>query len=519
MDPIEDSWYKWESDPQHAPIFEAFVKNGVINVAGNVDFKYDDDQEAFNEAELEGWLRMADPSGTAKGYVDFNREEIVLKTLPAFTAEYLKSINSGVQDENDPYVFKGNVITRNVTTYIGEEVEVPMIFNYRVPAYDFLHQGNYTFDDGKWYTMASPKYDYNKQSLKKYDVHYMNVPALAFNIIDESDRFFNYLDTPIDPEDETYFYDENLIINFWYTGDEIVDETPLEEQSAIEGELETYGDLWFDASLGKQDPYNVKEGDNFKHTVFYYRSTADAIPMYGTLEIVSDGVSFEIPTSFEKENGGKYLAHQDYSNFELRAWKPFYVPTYEQTITIDLDEHVFYTANVLEGLQFFDGRQVAASAPVDEVQDPFVEGTYSLEAFNNGTKSYFRPMLGFNDLNANNSSPANLVWGWIVGNCNEDGTCAVEDGTANGYYDGVTSWEAYDLQEKNFVFSTDGVPKELRRLVDVNVQNYVMSFDYTSQLEFMDTAEVSFAFELQSPWQKFEKPFTVKVLIRGLNAQ
>ena len=518
------TYYKWRGEDMTDRIFKAFDEDGVINLlkTASYDFEYDKDATEFYNNELKGKIKHGNGEGSdgvppdVYEYLKVSASKLEPYTETTFTAAKLKEVNSGKQDPNDPYTFLGDTLWRYFTTYIGEVVQVPFQFNYRVPAYDFLHQDNYTFDDGKWYTMASPKYDYNKSSLKKYDVHYMNVPALAFNIIDQDKRFFNYLDE-VDPKDENYFYNKDLVINFWYTGDEYVDETELEEQSATD-ELTTYGDLWFDASLGKQEPYNVKEGDNFKHTVFYYRSTADAIPMYGTLEIMCDGVAFEIPTSFEKDNGGKYIAKQDYSNFELRPWKPFYVPTYEQTMFIDLDEHTFYTANVLEGLQFYDGRQVAASATV--TGDTFAgEGTYSIADFNNGVKSYFRPMLGFNDVNAANSSPAELVWGWIVGNCDQDGKSLVEDAAANGYYDGVSSWTAYDLQAKSFVFSTDGVPKELRRLVDVNEQNYVMSFDYTSQLEFMNTAEVDFAFELQSPWQKFEKPFSVKVIIRGLNVQ
>ena len=160
--------------------------------------------------------------------------------------------------------------------------------------------------------------------------------------------------------------------------------------------------------------------------------------------------------------------------------------------------------NVLEGLQFFDGREVAASTPLDEVKDPFVEGTYKLDAFNNGTTSYFRPMLGFNE----DPQGGEPVWGWVVGDAD----------STNGYYPGVSSWDAYDLQEKSFVFSKDGVPMDLRRLIDIDEETYTMTFDYNSQIQFYDTATISFGFDLQSPWQKFDEPFKVNVVIKGLNA-
>ena len=504
----EDKKYHWESTPMHAPIFEAFVNGGVVNVKENIDFAFNADQAKFNTAELIDKIAPGDPAGDAQ-YVQIANNGIY--GYCDLTAAQLKEINTGVQDENDPYMFKGKKLVRYITTYIGETVEIPFYFNYRVPAYDFLHQTNFTFNDGNWYGMASPKYVLNKRSLQKYDVEYMNIPALAFNIIDAKNRFFNYKDV-VTATDANYFYDKNLKINFFYTGPDPVDATPLESQSAT-ARLTKYGDLWFDANEEAAE-WQVKEADNFEHTVFYYRSTRDAIPMYGTLDIVSDGVRFRIPTSFEAENGGKYIAKQDYSDFELRSWKPFYVPTYDQTLYIDLDEHGKYTLNVLEGLQFFDGRQVAASTPVNEVKTPFVEGVYSLADFNNGTKAYFRPMLG--EVNNNGTK----VWSWLVGNANEAGTSMVPGAAANGYYNGVTSWEAYDLQTKNFVFDkSSGVPVDLRRLIEVNEQNYVMTFDYNSQIQFSKTAEVSFSFDFQSPWQKFDKPFNVVVVIRGLDAQ
>ncbi len=522
-------YYYWKSEPMHKDIFEVFDAEGVINVLGNVDFEFDADQEAFNEGELNSHIRAyyEEPGpGTAFKYVDINRNGIYAVTKSAdsqISAKDLLELNTGEQDPDDPYVFLGKVITRYITTYIGEIVEIPFQFNYRVPAYDFLHQTNYTFDDGNWYAMASPKYEYNKKALVKYDVEYMNVPALAFNIVDKNKRYFNYKDEPIADDDPQYFYNDSLKINFYYT-DPAMDETDIEEQSATDA-LTKYGQLWFNA-YDQAAYYSVEEAKNFEHTVFYYRSTRDAIPMYGTLEIACDGVRFPIPTSFEENNGGKYVASEirgeetDYSDFELRAWKPFYVPTYTRQLEVKLDEHGKYVVNVLEGLQFFDGREVAASTPLDEVKDPFVEGTYKLDAFNNGTVSYFRPMLGFNDVEFDGET--SKVWGWVLGNVDINDPSTLEGGNGYGIDEQdqpVSSWDAYDLQEKSFVFSKDGVPMDLRRLIDIDEETYTMTFDYNSQIQFYDTATISFGFDLQSPWQKFAEPFKVNVVIKGLNAQ
>ena len=513
-------YYYYKSPAMKDAIFAAFVENGVIDVnpagvrEGFADFE---DVDTFWTGELADRTHTYEEdgvtiAGTANKYVIIRKTDGTYAETRSnkkqISAKDLLAMNSGVQSPDDPYVFLGNELYRYITSYIGEKIVIPFQFNYRVPAYDFLHQTNYTFDDGKWYSMASPKYDVNKKSLKKYDVNYMNVPALAFNIVDKNKRYFNYKDEPIADDDPQYFYNDSLKINFYYTDPEM-DETDIEEQSATD-ELKKYGQLWFNA-YDQAAYYQVEEAKNFEHTVFYYRSTRDAIPMFGTLEIACDGVRFPIPTSFEENNGGKYVASEirgeetDYSNFELRAWKPFYVPTYTRELEVKLDEHGKYVVNVLEGLQFFDGREVAASTSVDEIKDPFVEGTYSLDAFNNGTKSYFRPMLGFNE----DPQGGEPVWGWIVGDAD----------STNGYYPDVTSWEAYDLQEKSFVFSKDGVPMDLRRLIDIDEETYTMTFDYNSQIQFYDTATISFGFDLQSPWQKFAEPFKVNVVIKGLNAQ
>ena len=524
-------YYYYKSPAMKDNIFAAFVDNTVIDVnpadvrEGFVDF---DDVDAFWEDELHNNTYTYEEdgvtiAGTANKYVIIrktdgtyaetrsNKKQISAKDLLAMNSgesEYDYNVRNGISEEGSRYVFMGDTLYRNITSYIGEKIVIPFQFNYRVPAYDFLHQSNYTFDDGNWYAMASPKYEYNKKALVKYDVEYMNVPALAFNIVDENERYFNYKDEPIADDDPQYFYNDSLKINFYYT-DPAMDDTDIEEQSATD-ELKKYSQLWFNA-YDQASYYSVEEAKNFEHTVFYYRSTRNAIPMYGTLEIACDGVRFPIPTSFEAENGGKYVASKirkevtDYSDFELRAWKPFYVPTYTRELEVKLDEHGKYVVNVLEGLQFFDGREVAASTPLDEVKDPFVEGTYKLDAFNNGTTSYFRPMLGFNE----DPQGGEPVWGWVVGDAD----------STNGYYPGVSSWDAYDLQEKSFVFSKDGVPMDLRRLIDIDEETYTMTFDYNSQIQFYDTATISFGFDLQSPWQKFAEPFKVNVVIKGLNAQ
>ena len=555
------SYYKWRGEDMTDRIFKAFDEEGVINLLKDesYDFEYDDDIEDFYLAELKNKIKHGNGEGEdgvppdVYDYLKVAASKLEPYTADTFTAAKLKEVNSGKQDPNDPYTFLGDTLYRYFTTYIGEVVQVPFQFNYRVPAYDFLHQENFTFNDGNWYSLASPKYWYNKKSLAHYDVEYMNIPALAFNIIDENNRFLFYNNgEPLDADDPDYFYDENLVVNFWYTDPEL-DETEIEPQSQDEeNNIMLYKDLWF-TGAEYADYAGVATAPVYQHTVFYYRSTREAIPMFGDLAVLCDGVEFPIPTSFEEGNGGKYLAGQDYSDFELRAWKPFYVPEYSQTLTVNLDEHDDYLVNILEGLQFFDAREVAASTPV--TGEEFAgEGVYAFDDFNYGTKCYFRPMLGFNEeggrvIYVTNSEEPNTWWSWIQGNTDAEGnawkwddeeaTYVIDpDAHANGFWgeggQSVTSWEAYGLKMNSFKFDArSGVPASLRQMIEVMVPSeeeiaemenqfaepYLVKVDYNSQVQFSGVAKVSFSFDFQTPWQKFEKPFTVTVEIKGLDQQ
>lgn len=477
-EPVKDSWYKWESEPLTDAIYAAYLNGGVIT---KDDFANADE---FFKEEVEDEVRAAPSSGSAKEFVTVSRETACPSTTTDFKASVLKGevCSSGKADPDDPYRIVGNDLDRRITTYIGQEVIIPIRLSYRVPKYDFLHQQNYTFDDGKWYTMDSPKYSPNKQSLKEYDVVNMNVPALTFNVIDENKRFFNYLDEELEPE---YFYDKNLTIRFDYTDPDLAAQA-LEDPCQTT-ELKTFGDLWSDKYTEE------KEARNFKHAAFYYRSLRDAIPMTGTLEVSSGDAVFEIPTSFEKDNGGKYLAKKDYSKFELRAWKPFYVLDYNPEITVRVDEHKIYVVNPLEGVQIYDGRQVAASTPVAGEEFKGGEGVYMIEGFNGGTKSYFRPMLEL--ISSDGSSEP--VWDWIHGN------------GSNGYSDGITSFQAYSLSDP--VFATD-IPTGLSKLI--SFEDNLLKFDYTSEVQISGTINIPVTIEIQSPWYQFE-PFKVTVLIKG----
>ena len=505
-DPVEKSWYAWTGPELSESIFNQFIANGIINVNDIVDFDPESGLEDFFQAELRGIILHATPSGDPENMYDYIR--VRTSTIEPYTtdkliASKLQEFNTGEPSADDPYFFPGKTIYRFFNTRIGELVKVPFVFNYRIPKYDFLHQQNYTFNpDGVYYSMASPIYHSNKKCLEKYDVAPYNVPEHGFNIIDEKGRIFNWVDD-LNEDDETYFYDKNIRVNFYYT-DPDIGKNDLDQVCQVDG-IRTYEDLWSQA-----DP---EDNVNFEHTVFYYHTYEDAFPMYGTLQVVSGDTRFDIPTSFEEGNGGKYLAKQDYSTFELRSWKPFYVLTTEQTITVDVDENTVYDINLLEGIQFYDGRQVAGSSAISGDTFEGDEGTYTIEGFNYGTKSYFRPMLGWIE---EYDGPTE-EWGWINGNTEEEGITYYSSGIPNGFYDGVASIDAYQRWSK-VIYLAD-IPSSLSLLISTDQDNpFMLHFDYSSQVQLSGVIEFPVTIHIFTPWQYLE-PFTVNIQIRGIDAQ
>ena len=508
-DEFNGTYYVWASEPQHAAIFEAFDKEGVINVKGetiqNGDFEYDAEQEDFNEAELEGKLRMADPSGTAKGYIDFNRNDIVLNTLKTLTPEVLAGelFNSGVRDENDPNLWLGNVVTRNVTTFIGEEVEIQIIFNFKVPDYNFLHLSYYTFatdhengsfvqqydfsdNDGSvlWWTQVNPSYftgDENAQgeqisfrhALKDYDVAYINLAELAFNVVDEDD-------VTIEDED---LEELGLKAYFAYT-DETLGEKDLPVVDQIDPDFLLYQSLWVD------------------NTVFYYRTNEKKfIPALGTLTLTvgeegEGGYDFPVATRFEFPKAAVKYPEEvlDYSTYAMVRWTPFQEPVAEG-YTMVLDENKIYRIPLFKGMYLKDNR------PNNVHYDVIKDGE------------------------------------WVVGNVTEyDAEAGTYTKGGNGYIDGVAANVAYHI-ETSFTYDDLVLPTELRKLLTIVYSNdggesfvtevpeqtsddaaeYVpyVQYDYTSEVQFRGTVNIPVVVVLENPWQESIK-FVYDFVIKGV---
>lgn len=517
-----DGYYKWSSDPLHADIFTAFNNEGVVNVQGitikNGDFEYDAEQKEFNAAELEGKIRMANPSGTAQGYVDVNRNDIVLNTMSTLTPAVLAGelFNSGKRSETDPNLWLGNPVTRNITTYIGEEVEITMIFNYKVPDYNFLHLSVYTFntDASKayagttmvpfiqsyplpaeiegvptpyeapvWWTQVNPSYFTEvktenttedeaqnlvsfRHALADYDVKYINLAELAFNVVDEKDNV-------IEPED---LEELGLAPKFIYTDETLGEkEIPAADKAACNNEFLLYSSLWVD------------------NTTFYYLTNEHPfIPALGTLTLtVGEGdaaYDFPVATRFEfPKNSVKYAEVElDYSKYAMVRWTPFKAPQ-ANGFTMVLDENKIYSEPLFKGMYLQDNRP--------------------------NNVSYYVIKDGE----------------WVIGNVTEfDAEAGTYTKGGNGYVSGINAKDAYHIKA-SFDYSKVELPAELQRLLTIkysadgetfvdaqdeaeSLTPYVV-FDYRSEVQFRGTIDIPVVVRLDNPWQQpivFSYKFTIK---------
>ncbi|MBQ9193489.1 MAG: hypothetical protein IJ156_07205 [Bacteroidales bacterium] len=483
-----DGYYHWTSDPLYGPIFKAFDENEVINVQDNVDFEYDADQDDFNVSELEGKLKAAADAGTAKGYIDIrNAEEtdVYAWTLKSFTSSVLAGdiFSSGERSAEDPNLWLGNTVTRNITTYIGEEVEFQFIFNYKVPDYNFLHLRYYTFNKDKevegliqqrnfadndgsviWWTQVNPSYftsvaeegttedeaqlrESFRHALADYDVSYINLAELAFNVVDEKDEII----------DDAKLEELGLNVKFIYT-DETQGEKELPKVDQIDPEFLLYESLWVD------------------NTVFYYRTNEKKfIPSLGQLTLTSGDYDFPVATRFEFPKAAVKFPEEvlDYSTYAMVRWTPFQAPVAEG-YTIVLDENKVY-------------------------REPLFKGMYLKDIRPNGV-SY--------DVIKNGE--------WVIGNVTEwDSEAGTYTKGGNGYVEGVASNDAYHITT-DFVYDTTGIPSELKKLLtieDVQGVPYVV-YDYTSEVQFHGVITIPVVVKLENPWQEQIK-FVYNVTIKG----
>ena len=351
----ESDTYTSEAQEIQKDLFDAFVKQLIINQLDPKDFE---DEEAFIGLETngkEGHLEVVPEEKLEEGeanseYVEVADDNV---TLVATSPELKAILEAG----DDQTVF--------VTSYIGQKIEIIWPVTVDLPGYDFLHLNYYTFNSQKetanfitkldfddndgsviWWSQVYPSYFTtvksenetegesqksrvsNRYALADYDVAYINLAELAFNVVDEKDEIL----------DEEAIEEAKLVVKFVYT-DETLGEKELPEVDQIEDFL-LYESLWVD------------------NTIFYYRTNEKKfIPARGTLGILSGETVFELPTRFDVPKASvKYPSENlDYSTYAIVRWTPFKAPKADG-YTIVLDENLIYQVPLFKGMELKDNR-------------------------------------------------------------------------------------------------------------------------------------------------------------------
>ena len=92
--------------------------------------------DSFSASELGDNVTPADPASIPEGiktYVDLTTTGMYLYTTDSFTEAVLTGdvFSSGTSSTSDPDVVKGNTLYLCFTTYLGQEVQIPFVFNYK----------------------------------------------------------------------------------------------------------------------------------------------------------------------------------------------------------------------------------------------------------------------------------------------------------------------------------------------------------------------------------------------------
>lgn len=380
----------YKSDPIEfqKPLFEKFIANGIVNQGEPKDFEDADDFVGVDHNGKEGHLRVVtDAEGNSIYLVIADDNATII-----CTSEELKEIMGKEQ-----FIF--------VTTYTGQKVKVKVVIDVDLPVYDFLHLSLYTFNkdvefagddmvpfiqkydfaenDGsvQWWTRVQPSYfngEYNefqekisnRYALKQYDVAYINLAELAFNVVDKDDKIM----------DEAAIEEANLVVKFDYT-DKTQGDKYLPKPSQTDA-LKYYKDLW----MGP--------------TTFYYRTNRlTFIPVKGSLAILSGETEFPLVTRFDGNRNSVQYPDQglDYSKYAVVRWTPFVVEK-PQDLEIVLDENKIYREPLFKSINLKDQRphdvsfsvikdgewvigDAAPDATAESESNGFVEGVSAKDAY------------------------------------------------------------------------------------------------------------------------------------------
>ena len=288
--------------------------------------------------EAAGVTKAADFSDVA----DFATKEVASDLKPANPAgdtEYMQISASGVARINATakqllaITALERALQRNVTTYIGQEVQLTWKVGYEVPAYNFQHVEEFVAKEGNvFFTQVQPKYWANATSVEggrsklyKYDVEKIDFMKRAWNVVDAKGNVVEDLAAA------------SLTVKFGYSDETLGAKalpTPIDNRT-------TYADLWNE--------------DN----TLYFMTNMPAIGIRADLSIESgsgDGkATFPIKTRFDGVG-----TPEDYSTYEVRRYTPF---TFNKpaNITVKVVDQKVYSQNLLEGIKIQDIRPDVAT--------------------------------------------------------------------------------------------------------------------------------------------------------------
>lgn len=514
--------------------------------SANPACKYADEVEA-------GWTEYCNYTFNDKRDITFAEDPTTVNAN--WTAAQLLA-NSTNAVEGNVYQKNGSFATY-VITYVGQMVVFNWNVGYDVPHYDFVHQANYTYYDADkkfYWAQASPDYQntFGTDAVHKlghYDVMKMDVYANCFNVINDEGQI---LDRDFFEEDDRFFNDDAICILFRYAKDDAngvysLDQATMDEAleaddkmnvgiEYVNGEDKTvsiakYGDLWVDT------------------TTFYYSSVREQFKMKGFLAVMSDGVRFDIPTSFETANtiiskpndavkktldimGVEINGEVPYDEFELRQYVPFEFPDELDPLYINLtQEHRPYTVNLYQSLHFNDIRPDVGTKVINYEMLGWVvvndELTWDWVIGNGGIDTPSAESNGFQYAPGNGQEPGHYETYWVPNNPffwnpmtpwinghQEDVWIVNPDYIAD---ETVTSRTAYDIKD-TFVMDPTNVPVDLRRRITIDEEAHTFTYDYDSQVLFSGEKSVDISYELYTRWMR-PHTFDFEVVIRGLDVQ
>jgi len=458
-------------------LFDAFVANGIINQGDPKDFK---DNKAFVGTDnngKEGHL-VLDEENESSDFLFFDDDNVWM----TIDSENLKKVTDAEETQ-----------VLYVTTYIGQLVKVSKDVVVNLPVFDYLHLRYYTFNtqnehadfiqkydfadnDGSivWWTQVQPSYftgDYNAQqekisfrhALADYDVAYINLAELAFNVVDKNDVALS----------DEEIAKNHIVARFIYTDPKQGDKA-LPAADKVADKYLLYKSLWVD------------------NTTFYYRTNEKKfIPALGYLAIQSGQTEFPLETRFTTPKASVAYPDEvlDYSKYAMVRWTPFGEPK-AAGFTITLDENKVYRVSLFKGMELKDNRPQGVSYYV--IKDgEWVKGNVTSYSVDAGTYT------------SNGNGYKSGVY-------------------ANAAYHITTQFTYDELSLPNELkkllsikYSEDGVNFVDENNADKSLTPYVV-FDYTSEVEFRGTVTVPVVVVLDNPWQEpltFKYDFVIKGMI------